>query len=73
MPAGAIVASASRVWIKKNSADRYPPPHPGYEEWWTEATTYAVPISNREVDEMLALGSVDLLRPTPAPKPEAGS
>lgn len=62
MPVGSIVASATRVWIKRNSADRYPPPHPGYEEWWTEATTYSVPISNAEADEMIGLKSVEVLR-----------
>jgi hypothetical protein len=50
------------VWIKRNNADRYPRPHPGYEEWWTEATTYSVPISNAEVDEMIQIGSVEVLR-----------
>lgn len=65
LPAGAIVASESRVWIKRSNEADHPKGSPFYEERWIEATTYAVPLAHWEVDEMLRMKTVEILRPRP--------
>lgn len=60
LPVGSIVATASRVWIKRESRDN--PASPFYETWWIEATLYSIPVDERSIGEMVQSGAARVLR-----------
>jgi hypothetical protein len=62
LPIGSIVASDSRVWIKRSNEAQQPKGTPFHEIWWIEATTYAIPIPDREIQQMVNTGDVQVLR-----------
>jgi len=62
LPRHSIVAGSDRVWIKRSNEDRHPKGTPFYETWWIEATTYAVQVDNREIQQLLNSGEASVLR-----------
>lgn len=58
LPAGSIVATAERVMIKRVAHDGTP----WRDESWVAAETYAVPMRNRVVQELLDNGTARVLR-----------
>jgi transcriptional regulator with XRE-family HTH domain len=62
LPTGSIVATESRVWIKRSNEKRHPVGTPFHETWWIEATTYAIAVPDREIQQMVNAGDVEVLR-----------
>lgn len=62
LPDNSIVATEDRCWIKRSTAPRHPPRTPFYEEWWIEATVYAIQIPNHGIQELLNSGEAHVLR-----------
>jgi hypothetical protein len=62
LPVNAIVATADRVWIKRETDDD--PRSPFYETWWIEASTFAIQVPDREIQMLLSCGEAEVLRPT---------
>lgn len=62
LPRHSIVATTSRVWIKRSNEDRQPKGTPFHETWWIEATTYAVQVDDRAIQQLLNSGEAAVLR-----------
>lgn len=58
-PVGTVIASNTDVWIKKEAYKDTP----GHEIWWINAVTYAVPVyDERVIDVLVNSGEYKVLR-----------